>query len=74
MEDNGIDLFDAKSPIRVMLGRKHEGVAGPRVGVSKAADRPWRVWLAGRPRCRSIAAAHGHRLPAKATSARRSVL
>ena len=23
--------------------------AGPRVGVSKAADRPWRFWLAGRP-------------------------
>ena len=25
MEDNGIDLFDAKSPIQVMLGRKHDG-------------------------------------------------
>ena len=49
MEDNGIDLFDAKSPIRVVLGEKHEGVSGPRVGVSKAADRPWRLWLAGRP-------------------------
>ncbi len=49
MEDNGIDLFDPKSPIQVMLGRKREGVAGPRVGVSKAADRPWRMWLAGRP-------------------------
>lgn len=49
MEDNGIDLFDAKSPIQVMLGEKREAVAGPRVGVSKAADRPWRLWLAGRP-------------------------
>jgi DNA-3-methyladenine glycosylase len=48
MEDNGIDVFDAKSPIRVMLGETYEGVAGPRVGVSKAADRPWRMWLAGR--------------------------
>jgi DNA-3-methyladenine glycosylase len=49
MEDNAIDLFDARSPIRVMLGQKRDGVAGPRVGVSKAADRPWRMWLAGRP-------------------------
>jgi DNA-3-methyladenine glycosylase len=49
MDDNGIDLFDAKSPIRLTLGEDHVGVEGPRVGVSKAADRPWRFWLAGRP-------------------------
>lgn len=49
MEDNGIDLFDARSPVQLMLGEKRDGVAGPRVGVSKAADRPWRLWLAGRP-------------------------
>ena len=49
MDDNGIDLFDAKSPVRVTLGEEHVSVEGPRVGVSKAADRPWRFWLAGRP-------------------------
>lgn len=49
MEDNGIDLFDAKSPIQLALAEERDGVAGPRVGVSKAADRPWRLWLAGRP-------------------------
>lgn len=49
MEDNGIDLFDAEAPIRLTLGGKHSDVDGPRVGVSKAADRPWRFWLAGRP-------------------------
>jgi len=49
MDDNGIDLLDPKSPIQVMLGEKRDAVAGPRVGVSKAADRPWRLWLAGRP-------------------------
>jgi DNA-3-methyladenine glycosylase len=49
MDDNGIDLFDAKSPVRLTLSEEHVGVDGPRVGVSKAADRPWRFWLAGRP-------------------------
>lgn len=49
MDDNGIDLFDSSSPVRLTLGDEHVGVDGPRVGVSKAADRPWRFWLAGRP-------------------------
>jgi DNA-3-methyladenine glycosylase len=49
MEDNGIDLFDVKSPVQLTLNEEHAGVDGPRVGVSKAADRPWRFWLAGRP-------------------------
>lgn len=49
MDDNGIDLFDSGSPIRLTLGDEQVGVDGPRVGVSKAADRPWRFWLAGRP-------------------------
>jgi len=49
MDDNGIDLFDAESPVRVTLNEDQVGVEGPRVGVSKAADRPWRFWLAGRP-------------------------
>lgn len=49
MSDNGIDLFDADSPIRLTLHAADGAVAGPRVGVSQAADRPWRLWLAGRP-------------------------
>ncbi|MGE2691795.1 DNA-3-methyladenine glycosylase [Mycolicibacterium pulveris] len=50
MDDNGLDLFDPKSAIQLQLGEEHAGAAeGPRVGVSKGADRPWRLWLAGRP-------------------------
>lgn len=49
MEDNGIDLFDDDSPVRLTLAGARRVVDGPRVGVSKAADRPWRLWLAGRP-------------------------
>jgi DNA-3-methyladenine glycosylase len=49
MADNGIDLFDPKSPVRLTLNEAHGAVSGPRVGISQAADRPWRFWLAGRP-------------------------
>jgi DNA-3-methyladenine glycosylase len=49
MADNGIDAFDRKSPVRLTLNEAHGAVSGPRVGISQAADRPWRLWLAGRP-------------------------
>ncbi|MEO6793052.1 MAG: DNA-3-methyladenine glycosylase [Mycobacterium sp.] len=49
MEDNGIDLFNASSPVRLRLGEPSPAQAGPRVGVSQAADRPWRLWVPGRP-------------------------
>jgi len=49
MEDNGIDLFDPSGPVTLKLNAAPAAAAGPRVGVSQAADRPWRLWLAGRP-------------------------
>jgi len=49
MDDNGTDLFDPKSPVRLQLGEPPTAEAGPRVGVSQAADRLWRLWVAGRP-------------------------
>jgi DNA-3-methyladenine glycosylase len=46
---NGLDLFDS----RVRLEPRSEPVqrieAGPRVGVSKEKERPWRFWVAGEP-------------------------
>ena len=51
--DDGGDLLapDARGP-RLVRGRALAGadvVAGPRVGVSRAGDRPWRVHVAGAP-------------------------
>lgn len=48
MEDNGVDVFDPASPVTLRLGAGGSESAGPRVGVSQAADRPWRFWLTGR--------------------------
>ena len=49
MDDNGIDLFDPHSAVTVHLGEGCSVIAGPRVGVSRAADRGWRFWVPGRP-------------------------
>ncbi|MEB4211049.1 DNA-3-methyladenine glycosylase [Mycobacterium sp. 94-17] len=49
MDDNGIDLFARDGPVTLELHGALTAASGPRVGVSQAADRPWRLWLPGRP-------------------------
>jgi DNA-3-methyladenine glycosylase len=50
---NGADVCDPASPLRIRpgppAGMPRPISRGPRVGVSSAADRPWRFWLTGEP-------------------------
>lgn len=57
MEHNGTDVFATDAPVRLQLDGTLDGtldgpgpdhVSGSRVGVSAAADRPWRLWLPSR--------------------------
>ncbi len=57
---NGADLLDPASPVRLVAGGVDaagggdepdalEIVSGPRVGITKAVERPWRFAIAGNP-------------------------
>jgi DNA-3-methyladenine glycosylase len=52
---NGLDVVDPSSPLRIRAGAEAAGAGpaqisqGPRVGISSAADWPWRFWLTGDP-------------------------
>lgn len=52
LNDNGVDLFAARSWLRLEprpAGTTVRVLTGPRVGISKANDRPWRFWDADSP-------------------------
>nr|WP_041407081.1 DNA-3-methyladenine glycosylase [Segniliparus rotundus] len=48
LADAGADLLDPNSPLRLQFGEPvpdDQISTGPRVGISKAAARPWRLWI-----------------------------
>jgi DNA-3-methyladenine glycosylase len=49
--ENGTDLCRPGSPVRLVSMPRRRGavVAGPRVGITVAVERPWRFWLDGDP-------------------------
>jgi DNA-3-methyladenine glycosylase len=64
---DGADAVSASSPLRIRTGagnpaRSGKILNGPRVGVSSAADVPWRFWYDGDPTV-SAYRAHGPRRP-----------
>ena len=47
---SGADVLDARSAVRLSVADAPAAyLQGPRVGVSAAADHPWRFWLPGEP-------------------------
>ena len=67
-EMNGIDLFAADSPVRLVLpsAPPDPGLlqVGPRVGVAgEGAQTPWRFWLAGEPTVSAYRPAVARRRP-----------
>lgn len=47
--DNGIDLMSGTVRLELRSTAPPKMAAGPRVGVSKAADVPWRFWIESDP-------------------------
>jgi DNA-3-methyladenine glycosylase len=49
---DGVDVTRPRGPLRVLTGERVAVAAvrrGPRVGISQAADWPWRLWIDGEP-------------------------
>ncbi len=52
LDDNGVDVLDPGAPIRLerpVTGRRLPISSGPRVGLTVATGRPWRLWISDSP-------------------------
>jgi DNA-3-methyladenine glycosylase len=70
-EQDGADVCDPASPLRVRWPDRRPALdisQGPRVGISVAADFPWRFWVTGDPTV-SVYRPHTPRLRRKPVSA-----
>ncbi len=70
LEDNGVDVFDPNSDIRLERPahrRRPPISSGPRVGLTVATGRPWRLWITDSP------AVSAFRLGSAAVRRRRAV-
>ena len=70
MDDNGIDLFDARQPGAPRTRRSRRRRVRPARRCQPGRRPAVAVLAAGRPRCRPIAAVRGRRRPAPATDHR----
>lgn len=69
MADAGADLLSPESELQLTLGDPVEFASGPRVGVSVAADRPWRLWIPGSPAVSAYRRSPRAPLPGSSTDA-----
>lgn len=46
---NGLNLLDPLSPVNLEIGDEQAYLSGPRIGLTKEVERPWRFWLPNEP-------------------------